>query len=346
MTKIMTKIFLLSLIISLFSCKNNENIDTYLNDLHEKGELNGNVLVTKDGKTLYEKSFGYTDGSKNTKLTMEYRFNIGSIYKEFPAVSIMQLQEKNLINLDDKISKYILELPNWSEEISVQNLLQYSSGLPTIGWDVYFNKGINVNDNDILEELKSIKNLEFEPGSDYLYSNSNPILLIKIVENITKTTFNRYLQENIFNVYGMENTIIKEQYPYKDRTLMAIPFNADFKEDDYKLSTKSLLFSSTARNMTNWFEGLGDFKVINKKSVKKLSKQAKKGDNIQSPLGYTAWENDKIIEHSHHGSTASYECVARRFKQDRITIVVLTNQKHQNVFEISDKIYEIIKKDK
>ncbi|MDO1498892.1 hypothetical protein Q2T40_00450 [Winogradskyella maritima] len=50
----MTKIFLLCLIISLFSCKNNENIDTYLNDLHEKGQLNGNVLVTKDGKTLYE----------------------------------------------------------------------------------------------------------------------------------------------------------------------------------------------------------------------------------------------------------------------------------------------------
>ncbi|MDO1498891.1 serine hydrolase domain-containing protein [Winogradskyella maritima] len=142
-------------------------------------------------------------------MTMEYRFNIGSIYKEFPAVSIMQLQEKNLINLDDKISKYILELPNWSEEISVQNLLQYSSGLPTIGWDIYFSKGINVNDNDILEELKSIKNLEFEPGSDYLYSNSNPILLIKIVENITKTTFNRYLQENIFNVYGWKIQSLK-----------------------------------------------------------------------------------------------------------------------------------------
>lgn len=346
MTKIMTKILLLNLIISLFGCHNNESIDTYLTGLHEKGKLNGNVLVIKDGKTIYEKSFGYTDGSKNTMLTKDYRFNIGSIYKEFPAISIMQLQEKNQINLEDKISKYIPELPDWSKKVSVQNLLQYSSGLPTIGWDVYFSKGINVNDNHIMEEIKSVKNLEFEPGSDYLYSNSNPILLIKIIENITKTNFNEYLQENIFIPYGMDNTIIKEQYPYENKTLMAIPFNADFKEDDYKLSASSLLFNSTASNMVNWFEQLGDFKIINKKSVKKLSEQAKKGDNIQSPLGYTDWENDKIIEHSHHGSNVSYEGVARRFKQDGITIVILTNQKQCNVYEISEKIYEIIKSEK
>ncbi len=345
MTKIITKILLLNLIIFLLGCQNNENIDSYLNELHEKGELNGNVLVTKDGKTLYEKSFGYTDGLKNTILTKDYRFNIGSIYKEFPAVSIMQLQEKNQINLEDKISKYIPELPSWSEKISVQNLLQYSSGLPTIGWDVYFNKGINVNDNHIIEEIKSVENLEFESGSDYLYSNSNPILLIKIIENITKTTFNEYLNENLFIPYKMDNTIIKEQYPYEDKTLMAIPFNTDFKEDDYKLSAKSLLFSSTASDMTNWFEQLGDFEIINKKSVKKLSEQTKKVEDIQSPLGYTEWDNDEIIEHSHHGSTASYECVARRFKQDGITIVILINQKQSNVYEISEEIYKIVKSD-
>ena len=340
----MTKILLLNLIIFLFGCQNNENIDTYLNKLHDKGKFNGNVLVIRGGKTLYEKSFGYTDGSKNTMLTKDYRFNIGSVYKEFPAVSIMQLLERNQINLDDKISKYIPELPNWSKKISVKNLLQYSSGLPTIGWNVYFSKGINVNDNHIIEEIKSIKGLEFEPGSDYLYSNSNPILLIKIIENITKTTFSEYLQENIFIPYGIDNTIIKEQYPYKDKSLMAISFNTNFKEDDYKLSAKSLLFSSTASNMADWFEQLGDFKVIDKSSLKTLSEQAKKGDNIQSPLGYTEWKNEKILEHSHHGSTANYECVVRRFKQDEITIVILTNQKHQNVYDISDEIYEIAKR--
>ncbi len=85
--------------------------------------------------------------------------------------------------------------------------------------------------------------------------------------------------------------------------------------------------------------------MLANRSVKTLSEKAKTGDNIQAPLGACDWKNDKIIEHSHHGSTASYECVVRRFKQDGITIVILTNQKHRNVHDISDEIYNILKKD-
>lgn len=339
----MTKILFLNILISLFGCQSNESIETYLNDLHEAGKLNGTVLVIKNGETIFEKSYGYADGSKKIMLSNDYRYNIGSVYKEFPAVSIMQLREKNQLSLEDKISKYIPDLPIWSQKISILNLLQYSSGLPTIGWNDYFSKGINVNDNHIMAEIIGLKDLEFEPGSDYLYSNSNPILLIKIIENITKTSFNEYLQANIFSPYGMENTIIKDEFPYKDKTLMAIPFNTDFEEDDYKLSIKSMLFSSTAQEMSIWFEKLGDFQIINKESLKILSETAKKGDNIQSPLGHCEWENDKVIEHSHHGSTASYECVVRRFKQDGITIVILTNQKQGNVYDISDTLYEMVK---
>ena len=107
----MFNVLLLNLCISLFGCQNNKQIDTYLSELHHQGKLNGNVLVLKNGKTLYEKSFGYTDGSKSKLLNKDYRFNIGSVYKEFPAVAIMQLQEQNRIQLDDKVSKYITDLP-------------------------------------------------------------------------------------------------------------------------------------------------------------------------------------------------------------------------------------------
>lgn len=340
----MFNVLFLNLFLALFGCQNNENIDTYLSELHQTGKLNGNVLVIQGGKTLFEKSFGYTDGTKKTLLNKDYRFNIGSVYKEFPATAIMQLQEENLIRLEDKIAKYLPELPKWSEKVTIKNLLQYSSGLPTIGWDAYFSKGINITDADILNEIQGVQSLVFEPGTDYLYSNSNPILLIQIVEHISQTSFNDYLQENIFNPYSLKNTVIKGQYPYADRALMAIPFNTDFEEDAYELSVKNLLFSSTARDMVNWFEHLGNFEVVSKQSIRILSEVAKVGDNIQAPLGGCVWENDTLIEHSHHGSTANYECVVRRFKQDRITIVILTNQKHNNVYDISDKIYEIIKK--
>jgi len=257
----------------------------------------------------------------------------------------MQLQEQKRLTLDDKISKYLPELPLWAQQVSIKNLLQYSSGLPLIDWNNYFSNGINVTDEDLMSGIQNIEALEFEPGSDYLYSNNNPILLIKIVEKISQQSFKDYLQENIFHAFGLKSTIIKAQYPYIDKTLMAIPFDTDFKEDDYKMSVKSLLFNSTARDMAHWLEQLGDYKIINKQSLRTLSEEAKVGDNIQAPLGRCDWENDQVIEHSHHGSTANYECVVRRFKQDDITIIILTNQKHKNVYDLSDEIYQILKKE-
>ncbi|WP_223787169.1 serine hydrolase domain-containing protein [Marinicella meishanensis] len=338
----MKKILPQILIISFVGCAKHDNIDTYLNALHHHGEINGNVLVIKDGKIIYENSFGYVDGSKSTMLTKNHRFNIGSIYKEFPAVLIMQLFEKGHLKLEDNISKYITDLPDWSEKITIDNLLKYSSGLPTFDWDSYFSRGITMNDNDVIEEIKAVKNLEFEPGSDYLYSNMNPVLLIKIVENITKTDFREYLQANIFRPHRMHNTLLKKQIPYEDKLLMAIPFDGDFKEDDNSISVDTFLMSSTTNDLAKWFEELGDFKVINKQSLKTLSETAMRRANIQSALGYTEWENDKLIEHSHHGSMSNYESLVRRFKQDRITIVITTNQKRQNLYEITNEILGIL----
>ena len=143
----------------------------------------------------------------------------------------------------------------------------------------------------------------------------------------------------------MSNTIIKEQYPYKDKTLMAIPFDANHKEDNYKMSVKSLFFSSTTGDMAKWFEQLRNFKILSKESVKILSEKSENGNNIQSPLGHCEWERDEITEHSHHGSTGNYECIVRRFKQDKIAIVIMTNQNNGNVYDISEKIYSIVKKD-
>ncbi|NHN24763.1 beta-lactamase family protein [Flavobacterium jejuense] len=343
----MIKIYLLNLLISFLSYQNQnkDTIDTYLNTLHKEEKLNGNVLIIQNGKTLYEKSFGYTDGSKNTKLSKEYKFNIGSVYKEFPAVSIMQLEQNKLIHLDDKVSKYIPDLPQWSEKVTLKNLLQYSSGLPLINWNQYFSKGNNVTFEDVFKDLQALDTLQFEPGTNYLYSNNNPILLIKIIENVSNMKFEEYLQKHICIPFHLKNIILKEQYPFIDKNKMAIPFDTHFKEDNYKIAIKNIILTTTARDIASWFEQLDTYKIINKESIKTLSETVITGDNIQSPLGSCTWKNNTIIKHAHHGSSGNYECLVSRFNQDGITIVILTNQKNGNVHEITDTIYKILKKD-
>lgn len=320
------------------------SIDSLLNIQYLDGKINGNVLVTKKGKTLYENSFGYTDGSKKSLLTKDFRFNIGSVFKEFPAVAIMQLSESKLIHLDDKIASYLPELPKWSEEISIKNLLQYSSGLPRIQWGEYFGKGLPITDEGIIKDLMSVDSLQFVPGTDYLYTNYSPILLIKIIESVTAIQFNEYIKANLLLPFKLNGTILKDKYPYSDITNMAIPFNSDGENDGYRLSISNILLSCTASDMQNWFTQLDDFKIVSKESVKFLSKTAISGDNIQAPLGYSEWENNELIEHAHHGSSGNYECFIQHFKADNLIIVIMTNQKQKNVHEMSNNIYNIVQK--
>jgi CubicO group peptidase (beta-lactamase class C family) len=110
-------------------------IDSLLQKAREIGILNGNVLVMDQGKTVYQSSFGFTDAGKQTKLTAQYRFHIGSIAKEFNAVAIMMMKEQGKLSLDDKLSQFMPDLPRWADSISVKNLLQYTSGLPDVKWN-------------------------------------------------------------------------------------------------------------------------------------------------------------------------------------------------------------------
>ena len=109
-------------------------IDSLLAESYERDLFNGNILVTKNDTIIYKKSFGYTDGTQQKKLNNKSIFNIGSIAKEFNAVSIMILVEKGILSLNDSISKFNLGLPDWSKKVIIKHLLNYSSGLPEINY--------------------------------------------------------------------------------------------------------------------------------------------------------------------------------------------------------------------
>jgi CubicO group peptidase (beta-lactamase class C family) len=100
-----------------FSQDKKQKIEQLMTEAHGLGLFNGNVLVMQSGKPVYQASFGNADPLGKEKLTPEYRFNIGSIAKEFNAVAIMMLKEQHKLNLDDSISKYLPELPAWAGKI-------------------------------------------------------------------------------------------------------------------------------------------------------------------------------------------------------------------------------------
>src|SRR5436305_1511209 len=91
-----------------------KRLDSIMQLAHARGIFNGNVLIAQNGKVIYERSLGYVDGSKTKPLTSAYKFDIGSVSKEFNGAAILLLKQRGLLSLDDPISKFLPGLPEWS----------------------------------------------------------------------------------------------------------------------------------------------------------------------------------------------------------------------------------------
>lgn len=209
------KYIIIILSLSFLGCNNTqkkETIDSIMQASYQKGIFNGNVLVTRNDSIVYQKSFGYAEGSEKTELTKNSIFCIGSTAKEFFAVSIMMLIEKGELRMDNKLSKFGLELPTYSEKVTVKHLLNYVGGLPIIDYD-------NAeNEKDMLEDLQLLPSLLFEPGTDFNYNSNSIFLQKRIIEIITNKTFQEFVKENIIIPLKMKNAAFDPDFNYPNRT--------------------------------------------------------------------------------------------------------------------------------
>lgn len=311
-------------------------IDSLIHAEHAAGKFNGNVLVAKDGKVVYQKSFGYANSSHEV-LTVDHKFLIGSIQKEIPAIAVMQLEEKRMLQLDERLSEYFPGLPKWAEQITLQNLLQYSSGLPKISWGSHK----EINNEVLFEDLQKIDELQFSPGKDYLYTNFSPFLLSKVVEKVSGLPFSKYAEENIFLPVGLKNSIFKDQFPYVNPSSMAMGLSSEFIEDypPFIIREPLFLYATTIEDLYHLIENLHNKKLITTNSLRKIAVPAQKGPiNRQSPLGNVVLLEDQIQEHVHHGSSGNYESLMSRHNKEGLTIILMTNRKNGNLFELSSEL--------
>jgi CubicO group peptidase (beta-lactamase class C family) len=330
-------VILFSVPSSLFAQTSNvQAIDSLMTKVHKYGIFNGNVLVAKNGRVIYESSFGYADGGKKNHLDAGYIFSIGSISKEFNAVAIMMLKEQGKLSLDDKVSKFFNFLPAWAEKITIRHLLQYSSGLPDVEWE-------NVKtDQDNFNNLKKLQKLDFEPGTNYAYNNNNVFLQRRIIEKISGMPFEKFVRTNMLVPCKMANAVID---PDMHGPKIVRAFNDDFQEsarqDLYPISGWTAV---TANDLFKWSECLHQFKLIGKSSVIELLKPYAPGK--QCGLGSGGVENDSVKEQYHHGSSGDFEALMYNNLVEKTTIILLTNNKNQKVFEIKDAIRAILKGEK
>ncbi len=255
-------------------------IDEFIQVYHDYGRFNGTVLVAEGGKVIYKKGFGPANIEWNIPNKPDTKFRIGSITKQFTSMLILQLVEQGQIDLEGKLSDYLpYYRKDTGEKVTIHHLLTHTSGIPSYTSMPNFFEEVSRDPYPVDEFVKQYcsGDLEFEPGSKFVYNNSGYFLLGAIIEKITGKKYEEVLKERILDPLGMKNTgydhyntIIPGRAAGYSTTFDGYD-NAPYLDMSLPYSAGSLY--SSVEDLYLWDQALYTEKLLSKKMKNLLFKQ-------------------------------------------------------------------------
>ena len=291
------------------------------------------TAIIKKGNLIFEKYVGIADFKDSLKIDKNTRFNIASNGKQFTALAILTLEDENKIKLSDDIRQYLPELyPKIKAKITIGNLLNHTSGIRDV-YDLWSLKGItwweqSFDNNDVLELVKKQAELNFEPSTKYLYSNTNYILLATIVEKISGKPFKEYT-DGIFQKLNMTNTSFEADYSQIDGKIARAYFNFDtWTTYDWiwNVVGDGNIFS-TLNDQIQWektIQGYGNSE-INHNIIQKSQELVNQDINDNYGFGLEFGDYKNLSYKFHEGATGAWKATVIRFPKDSISMLTLTN---------------------
>ncbi|MEM9077003.1 MAG: serine hydrolase domain-containing protein [Bacteroidota bacterium] len=241
---------------------NNEEIaiDSIFSEWQNK-QVPGVVAGLIYGETVnYTKAFGYADVKNNQKNTVQTKFQIGYLSRQFVVFGILVLENHGKLSLEDTVQKYLPDFPEYEHQLTLSHLVNHSSGLNDFS---VIRRIIGVqtedahNQENTLRLIKSQKALNFKPGTDFSHftSQTEIALLLEIIEKASGKSVASFMTEEVFKPLGMENTIFVDD----DNTILddkAISYQN--QGDTLKLNkiNFSQVFYTTAEDMQQWYRTL------------------------------------------------------------------------------------------
>ena len=305
-------------------------IDSLLQNSFEKRLFNGTITIFFNDDVLFNKAYGFKDGSQALLLQPQSIFSIGSIAKEFKKVALMQLMESGHLGLDDPLSKFFPEFPSWSDSVTINHLLDYAGGLPQLDFR-------NVkNEDDLIRNLVQTKHLEAVPGTQYSYNHNTPILINQIIERVSGLDFKKYITSNIFKPLKLSRTFLD---PETNHPLLALSYN-DLLENDTPYNPFSGWIYSSSVDLNQWQIAVHEQKIISNKSYQRLIVN-ETFDGRNTSLGACNKEDEKIICY-HWGGYFNYISLAYSNPELGLYISLLSNNGNRNLLDLARQIEGIL----
>ena len=277
----------------------------------------GSVLVAKNGKVVFSKSYGMADLEWSVPNSPTTRFNIASMTKQFTAASILLLEDRGKLKTDDLVKKYLPDAPASWDKITIYHLLTHTSGIP----DDAAKYEPGTPDRLVFHD----RPLNFQPGEQWAYTNLGYIVLGYMLERISGQTYEEFVQENIFKPLRMNDsglmsfvTIIPRRASGYWPGSNGIE-NADRPDTRIGFSAGSLY--STTEDLLRWEEGLFGGRLLSPESLRKMTTPFK--SDYACGLHVNRIDGRLMIEHD--GNNIGFNSDMAYYPEERLAVIVLAN---------------------
>lgn len=304
----------------------NTKLDSLFTNLDKHKLGMGSLAISKNNKLVYQRAFGYDLLNQTEKIpsTTDSFYRIASVTKMFTAVLVFQLIEKGQLSLDNHLNKFFSEIPN-SELITVRNLLNHSSGLTNYS-DIPDFQQWKYEKKSKKELLGTVINSKpsFIAGKRHEYSNTNFFLLSLILEKISGKSYQKLLEENIFQKINLNKTyyeVAADTLRKKSKSYKYI--NDDWiqkREDVAENHLGAGVIVSTSSDLSKFMDGLFLYKLIDKKSLNQMTSFEK-----EYGLGIFKFQFESSSACGHEGRIDEYYTTLIHFPDVGISISYCTN---------------------
>jgi CubicO group peptidase (beta-lactamase class C family) len=322
-------------------------VDEFVSAQMKRQKIPGiSLAIVKNGKPLIVKGYGLANIEHNVPVKPETIFQSGSVGKQFTSMAVMILVEDGKIGLDEKISKYLGDVPDSWKGITIRHLLTHTSG--TTDYPANFDFRRDYTEAEFLKFAKEVP-VAFAPGEKWQYSNLGYVLLGIIVGKVSGKFYGDFLQERVFKPLGMTTArIISEADIIPNRSAGYRLVKGELKNQEWVSpslnTTADGALYLTALDMMKWDAALESGKLISKAGYEAMWKPVKLNSGKDYWYGF-GWivksvNGSRVIEHG--GAWQGFKSFIARYPDKKLTVILFANLENMDPGKFAHGIAEIL----
>jgi CubicO group peptidase (beta-lactamase class C family) len=309
--------------------------------------------VYKDGKTIYKRGYGMADLNDDVPITPATVFHVASMSKQFTAASIALLAQQGKLSLDDDVRKYIPELPDFGQRITIRHLVHHTSGLrdqwnllELAGWRYSLDL---ITDDDVMSVMTRQKDLNFKPGEKHVYCNTGYTLMGLIVKRVSGMSLREFTTKNIFEPLGMTHTHFRDDHAEIIKH-DALGYEQESKDKPFRMSLTNFdtagatSLHTTVEDLQLWDENFYHPRVGGQPFLQQMLERGKlnNGEQLDYAFGLVLGKYKGLSTVDHGGADAGYRSDLMRFPDQHFSASVLCNSAETNPTGLVHQVADIL----